>query len=111
MQSLLDAGVIGSVLYIAIVLAAIYNAARISRKPDAAPIFACILFLAVANFAETVIFSAIKIQSVLFWYLALVSARLSRTSGIAASAPARSAHRVAAAAAPNRTQIVTAARE
>lgn len=108
-QSLLDAGVIGSILYIAIILAAIYNAARISRRPDAPPILACILFLAVANFAETVIFSAIKIQSVLFWYLALVSARLSRTSAIAASAPARSAQTVVRA--PRRTQVVTVARE
>jgi O-antigen ligase len=104
-QSLLDAGIIGSVFYVAIILAAIYNAARIGAKPDAPPILACILFLAVANFAETIIFSAIKIQSVFFWYLALVSARLSRTSGIAAAATAGSARQ--AVTAPKRPGIVT----
>jgi O-antigen ligase len=104
-QSLLDAGIIGSVFYVAIILAAIYNAARIGAKPDAPPILACILFLAVANFAETIIFSAIKIQSVFFWYLALVSARLSRTSGIAAAATAGSARK--AVTTPKRPGIVT----
>jgi O-antigen ligase len=108
-QSLLDSGVIGSVFYVAIILAAIYNAARIGGTPNAPPIFACILFLAVANFAETIIFSAIKIQSVFFWYLALVSARLSRPSGIAAAASAGSAQK--AVTASKRSRIVTAVQD
>jgi len=108
-QSLLDVGVIGSVFYIAIILAAIYNAARISGTPNAPPIFACILFLAVANFAETIIFSAIKIQSVFFWYLALVSSRLSRASGVTVSASAGSAE--SRGTASKRKRIVIAAQE
>jgi O-antigen ligase len=75
MQSLLDSGVLGFALYVAIIGGAIYHAVRLRHHPSGAPIIACIVYLALGNLAETIIFSAIKFQSILFWYLAVVAAR------------------------------------
>ncbi len=54
-----------------------------------APILACLLFLAIANVGESLIFAGATPHSVFYWYLAILSARLLHFSPAPAPIAAR----------------------
>jgi hypothetical protein len=70
-QSLLDSGAIGTLLYISIIIGAVVAMIRYDRLRAYPSVFFTVVFLAVANFGETVIFTAGTFPSVYFWYLAV----------------------------------------
>ena len=89
MQSLMDSGVLGITVYGLIILVSIVSAAFQRDRHVGAPILACLLFLAIANVGESLIFAGATPHSVFYWYLAILSARLLRSSPASAPIAAR----------------------
>ena len=75
-QSLLDSGVVGTSFYLAIIGMAILSMIRYDRARLRPAIFYVLVFLAIGNFGETVIFTAGTVASVYFWYLAVYATSL-----------------------------------
>ena len=67
-QALLDSGIFGALLYVVVVLKALVGFYKSQSKFMSAPFFA-LLFLAIANLGESVMFSAATFSSLLAWYL------------------------------------------
>lgn len=91
MQSLMDSGILGITVYGVIILVSLFSAVRQPDRYVGAPILACLLFLAIANVGESLIFAGATPHSVFYWYLAILSARLLRSSpspAVVASLPA-----------------------
>jgi O-antigen ligase len=66
-QALLDSGAVGAALYVVVLGLAIIRIARPQATQLRVPLF-ILLFAAIANMGETIIFSAATFQSVLVWY-------------------------------------------
>lgn len=81
-QSLLDAGIIGTFFYLTAMLAALrgFLVCDWSRRYPAE--FACLVFLLVTNIAQNVIYSAAVFDSILFWGLVVFALSLRRQSTI-----------------------------
>lgn len=75
-QALLDSGGIGALLYMAIIVSALLCFLRYDRARHYAAEFYCLLFLAIANLGETVIFGAAVFHGVWFWYLTVLALTL-----------------------------------
>lgn len=69
-QALLDSGIFGALLYIGVVLKALVGFYKSNLRTMAAPFYA-LLFLAIANLGESVMFSAATFSSLLAWYLVI----------------------------------------
>jgi O-antigen ligase len=75
-QALLDSGGIGALLYVAIIVSALFCYGRYDRDRQFAAEFYCLLFLAIANLGETVIFGAGVLHGVWFWYVTVLALTL-----------------------------------
>jgi O-antigen ligase len=88
LQSLLDSGIIGLALYVAIILVSIWRVyARDVNRRYGVVMYLLIVF-ATANLAENVIQSVSTIYGLLFWVFAVAALSLPRTG----TAPRRQAH-------------------
>jgi O-antigen ligase len=84
-QSLLDAGVVGTFFYLAAMVAALRGFLAGDRARRYPAEFACLVFLMVTNIAQNVIYSAAVFDSILFWGLVVFALSLRRR--IAAEEP------------------------
>ena len=76
LQALLDSGAIGAALYVAVILSALGCFLFYDRDKRYASEFYGLLFLAIANLGETVIFGAAVLHGVWFWYLSVLALTL-----------------------------------
>ena len=76
-QALLDAGLIGAFLYIALLFKAISNIIRARHGDLAIPLFV-LVFVAIANLATTIVFSTATFLSVLAWYFIVFGLNLEK---------------------------------
>jgi O-antigen ligase len=81
-QSLLDAGIVGTFFYLTAMLAALrgFLVCDWSRRYPAE--FACLVFLLVTNIAQNVIYSAAVFDSILFWGLVVFALSLRRFNAV-----------------------------
>jgi O-antigen ligase len=81
-QSLLDAGMVGTFFYLTAMVAAIrgFIVCDWSRRYPAE--FACLIFLLVTNIAQNVIYSAAVFDSILFWGLVVFALSLRRLNAV-----------------------------
>jgi O-antigen ligase len=75
-QALLDSGGIGAALYVAVILSALLCFLWYDGAKQYAAEFYCLLFLAIANLGETVIFGAAVLHGVWFWYVTVLALTL-----------------------------------
>jgi O-antigen ligase len=75
-QALLDSGGIGGALYVAVILSALLCFLRYDGAKQYAAEFYSLVFLAVANLGETVIFGAGVLHGVWFWYVTVLALTL-----------------------------------
>jgi len=75
-QALLDSGGIGAALYVAVIFSALLCFLRYDGEKQYAAEFYCLLFLAIANLGETVIFGAAVLHGVWFWYVTVLALTL-----------------------------------
>ncbi|SPP62992.1 O-antigen ligase family protein [Nitrospira lenta] len=75
-QALLDSGGIGAALYVAVIVSALLCFLRYDGAKQYAAEFYCLLFLAIANLGETVIFGAAVLHGVWFWYVTVLALTL-----------------------------------
>ena len=75
-QSLLDSGLIGTILYISVMGMALSSIMKYGKEKRFAPYFFALLFLMIANIAENVIYSASVFSSILFWGVAIFAISL-----------------------------------
>jgi len=82
-QSLLDAGIVGTFFYLTAMVAALrgFLVCDWSRRYPAE--FGCLVFLLVTNIAQNVIYSAAVFDSILFWGLVVFALSLRRRSAVA----------------------------
>ncbi len=78
-QALLDSGAIGAAMYIGVIVSGLVCFLRYDRGKRYAAEFYCLLFLAIANFGETIIFGAAVLHGVWFWYLSVLALALAST--------------------------------
>jgi len=76
LQSLLDLGVVGTVFYLAVMVTAVLRLYRFGRERRYAAAFYGLIFLMIANFSESIIYSAAVFSSLLFWGLAIFALSL-----------------------------------
>ena len=72
-QALLDSGGIGAALYVAVIISALLCFLRYDRGKQYAAEFYSLLFLAIANFSETIIFGVAVLHQVWFWYVTVLA--------------------------------------
>lgn len=84
-QALLDSGGIGVALYVAVILSAALCFLRYDGAKQYAAEFYCLLFLAIANLGETVIFGAGVLHGVWFWYVTVLALTLPSLASQASS--------------------------
>lgn len=77
-QSLLDAGIIGTFFYITVMVMSFRYLILCDRMRSHPAEFACLLFLLISNLAQNVIYSAANFDSILFWCLAVFALSLDR---------------------------------
>ncbi len=82
LQSLLDSGLAGTAFYVAIILLSIARFVRYDKDRMFAPEFYAIVFLAVANGGESVIYSASMFHGILFWALAVLAFSLRKSQAV-----------------------------
>lgn len=70
-QSLMDSGIIGFAIYIMIIAFAVRGVLQQRKHQDSTAMFACLIFMAVGNIGESLIFAAATPHSVFFWFLAI----------------------------------------
>jgi len=73
LQALLDSGGVGAALYVAVIISALGCFLLYDRHKQYAAEFYCLIFLAIANLGETVIFGAAVLHGVWFWYLSVLA--------------------------------------
>ena len=88
LQALLDSGAIGAALYTLMIISALVCFLRYDRHRRYGAEFYCLLFLAVANLGETVIFGAGVLHGVWYWYLTVLALALPSLASAGASARA-----------------------
>lgn len=79
MQSFLDSGIIGTAFYVATIVISIVRLIKWDKERRFPSAFYCLTFLVIANFGESIIYSASVFHSVLFWLLAAFSLGLKET--------------------------------
>jgi O-antigen ligase len=81
-QSLLDAGIVGTFFYLSAMVAALrgFFVYDLSKRYPAE--FACLVFLLVTNIAQNVIYSAAVFDSILFWGLVVFALSLRRLNEV-----------------------------
>lgn len=85
-QALIDSGVLGALLYAAVVFGALYRVTVHDKQRRLRGEYFVLVFLAVANLGESVILGGAVFHSVLFWVLAAGSMAL-RRNGIEQDKP------------------------
>ena len=75
-QSLLDAGIVGTFFYLSAMGAALFGFLLRDRARRYPAEFACLVFLMVTNIAQNVIYSAAVFDSILFWGLVVFALSL-----------------------------------
>lgn len=81
LQALLDSGLLGGFFYMAIIGSALWNLFIYDvEKKHGAEMYS-LVFLAVSNFGETVIFSAAVFHAVFYWYLVIFALHLRKENG------------------------------
>ena len=75
-QALLDSGGIGAALYAGVIISALICFVIYDRNRQYGGEFYCLLFLAIANLGETVIFGAGVLHGVWYWYLTVLALSL-----------------------------------
>jgi len=86
-QALLDSGAIGGALYLAVIVSALAAFLWYDRYKEYGGEFYCLLFLAVANLGETVIFGAGVLHGVWYWYLTVLALSLPRLAPQSSTVP------------------------
>jgi O-antigen ligase len=77
-QALVDTGIIGASLYLIVIISSllrIFLNGAVNKRPLEQYL---LIFLVIANFSETVIYTASVFNSILFWYLAVFAHSLRR---------------------------------
>ncbi len=77
-QALMDSGYCGFLLYVLVISIAILKVFLYDQHRKNAAMFYCLLFCAVANFTEVVVYSVSVFHSALFWYFCVGAFHLSR---------------------------------
>lgn len=72
-QALLDSGAVGAALYVGVIVSALMCFLLYDRGKQYPAEFYCLLFLAIANFGETVIFGVGVLHGVWFWYVTVLA--------------------------------------
>lgn len=75
-QALADLGYPGLVLYSLIIIMAIFRVYSKDKTREHGLLFFCVIYLAISNSAESVIYTASTFPSLLFWFLVISSATL-----------------------------------
>ena len=88
LQSLLDSGLVGTFFYVTCIVVALKRLLQYGRDRGNAPVFYSLLFLIVANFAESVIYSGSVFPSIFFWYCAAFAMTLEARMPAPANQPA-----------------------
>lgn len=76
MQSLLDAGVTGTVFYLYVIILSIIRICKYDSDREFPMMFYSLIFLIIANFAEDVIYSASVYTSIFFWIVSVFAVSL-----------------------------------
>jgi O-antigen ligase len=79
LQSVLDAGLMGTVFYTLTMFVSVGRLWRFAREPRFAPQLFAIVYLLVANLAENVVYSASVYVSIFFWGIAIFALSLPRS--------------------------------
>lgn len=87
LQSLLDAGAIGTLFYLAIIAVALRNMMKQADTPRNRAVFFGLTFLAISNISQNVIYSASVYDSVLFFGLAIFAMSIGKTESQPEMAP------------------------
>ncbi len=82
-QALADSGYIGGILYTIIIIVTLATFFRKSVIAEHGLEFYLVVFLAVGNLAESLIFKASTLQSTLFWYLVIIGLNMRYARSIA----------------------------
>jgi O-antigen ligase len=109
-QALLDSGIVGGVLYAGVIAFALACFMRYDKVVEFGAEFYSLLFLAVSNFGETVIFGAGVLHGVWFWYVTVLASTLpsiasGASQGRAATIQAVSGETARAPALPSRRRF------
>jgi O-antigen ligase len=76
LQSMLDAGIIGTFFYALTMMMALRRVWKLGREPRFAPYFFALLYLMVANLSQNVVYSASVYDSIFFWGVAVFALSL-----------------------------------
>ena len=72
-QALLDSGAIGACLYVAILGTALWRLVRYDHERHYGAEMYCLVFFALSNIADTIIFGAAVFYEVFYWYLSVLA--------------------------------------
>jgi O-antigen ligase len=89
-QTLCDAGWLGFVLYLYLIVSTILRSVRLASHVGLFYPAFCVIYLSIVNFGENMIYSGATLPSIVFWYFAFMLRRdeaLSRPAGGPAGAP------------------------
>jgi len=78
-QALLDSGMMGTVSYLLLLVTAIWNITKRAHK-EMAPALYILIFIAIANMGESVMFTASSFASLFAWYFVIFGLSLDRES-------------------------------
>ncbi len=80
LQSLLDAGIVGTLFYMLTILMALQRVWKARRNPHVAPYLFALLYLSVSNITENVVYSAAVYDSIFFWGVAIFALSLPKAA-------------------------------
>ena len=80
LQSLLDAGIIGTFWYGLLLLAALWRILWKDRVRAYPAAFFCLVFMMIGNISENVVYAASTLQSVLFWLVCVFALSVPMTA-------------------------------
>jgi O-antigen ligase len=72
-QALLDSGILGATLYIAILGSALWRLFRYDLKRRHGAEMYCLIFFSISNVTDTIIFGAAVFYEVFYWYLSILA--------------------------------------
>jgi O-antigen ligase len=87
LQALLDSGMVGAFLYIAIIGWALWALLKHDTARQYGAELYALIFLTLSNFGETVVFSAGEYPGVFYWYVAVFAMSLNPTKRLATTPP------------------------
>lgn len=79
-QALLDSGMLGASLYVAIMITAAWKIFRCDGEKRYGAMLYCAVFFLIANLGETIVFGAATFQAVFYWYLAALCFGMRKSS-------------------------------